>query len=152
MEPLDYDSAHCSVARSSAFLGQRWTLVIVRDLMNGVRRFEDLRSHLGIARDVLAARLDQLVDAGLVERVPYREPGARTRFEYRLTEAGAALRPVLVALVGWGDAHLAGEHGPPVRLLHTDCGEPVGVKLVCAQGHDVDRDLHAEPGPGAVLR
>lgn len=150
MTPLDFESAHCSIARTAAFLGQRWALVIVRDLLNGVSRYEDLRSHLGIARDVLSARLNQLIEAGVVERVPYREPGARTRAEYRLTDAGRELRVILVALTAWGDRHLAGPDGPPMRVLHEDCGAQVEARLVCDAGHaDADR-LRLAPGPGAV--
>lgn len=150
MKPLDFDSTHCSIARTADFLGQRWALVIVRDLMNGVRRYEDLRSHLGISRDVLSARLERLIEVGVVERVPYREPGSRTRQEYRLTEAGRELRTILVALVAWGDRHLAGPEGPPMRVVHDGCDEPVDVRLVCESGHDAAGGLRLEPGPGAV--
>src|SRR5947209_18150506 len=88
MRWADYDSQVCSVARTVEVLGDRWTLLVLRDIFNGIRRFADLSQHLGVARDVLAKRLATLVDQGLVHRVPYQEPGARTRYEYRLTDAG----------------------------------------------------------------
>src|SRR5690348_13077097 len=101
----DYDSSFCSVARSVEVLGDRWTMLVLRDVFNGVRRFDDLSRHLGIARDVLTKRLASLVDEGVLERRPYQEPGRRTRYEYRLTQAGLDLRPVLIALIEWGDRY-----------------------------------------------
>jgi DNA-binding HxlR family transcriptional regulator len=130
----------CSIARTMALVGAPWTLVVVRDLMLGVRRFDDLVAHLGIARNVLARRLDELVAAGLVEAVPYREEGRRPRREYRLTARGADLRPVLFALLAFGDAHLADAGGPPVRLAHRDCGGEVRLTAGCEHGHEVALD------------
>ena len=115
MEWKDLDSSRCSVARTAEVVGDGWTVLVLRDLFNGVRRFDDLAAHLGIARNVLTRRLTALVEEGIVERVPYREPGARERHEYRLTAAGRDLRPVLLAMLAWGDAHRAGPDGPPVR-------------------------------------
>jgi DNA-binding HxlR family transcriptional regulator len=130
----------CSIARTMALVGAPWTLVVVRDLMLGVRRFDDLVAHLGIARNVLARRLDELVGAGLVEPVPYRADGQRARREYRLTARGLDLRPVLFALLAYGDTHLADEDGPPVRLVHRDCGAGVELTATCADGHAVPND------------
>ena len=96
------------MARTAEVVGDGWTVLVLRDLFNGVRRFDDLAAHLGIARNVLTRRLAALVEEGIVERVPYREPGARERHEYRLTAAGRDLRPVLLAMLAWGDAHRAG--------------------------------------------
>src|ERR1700712_4671370 len=106
----DYDSATCSIARTAQLLGDRWTVLVVRDLFNGVRRFDELQSHLGVARDILTKRLALLVDEDLVERRAYRIAGERARHEYALTPAGRELRTVLVALMDWGDQHRA---GPP---------------------------------------
>src|SRR5215472_7234603 len=92
-----YESDTCSIARTLALVGDRWTLLVLRDVANGVRRFDELASHLGIARNVLSHRLAQLADAGLVDRTAYREPGARERREYRLSGAGRELMPILVA-------------------------------------------------------
>jgi len=134
----DLDSSRCSVAHTAAVVGDGWTVLVLRDLFNGIRRFDDLAAHLGIARNVLARRLAGLVDEGVLERVPYREPGSRERHEYRLTAAGTDLRPVILAMLAWGDAHRAGPEGPPVQVEHTGCGAPVHVELRCTEGHRID--------------
>jgi len=145
MDFRDLHSSRCSVARTAALVGDTWTVLVLRDLFNGIRRFDDLASHLGIARNVLTRRLTALTDAGLVDRVPYREPGRRERHEYRLTAAGRDLRPVILAMLEYGDRHLAGPDGPPTRIEHGDgCGTPVHVEVRCAQGHLVE--------PGTRLR
>jgi DNA-binding HxlR family transcriptional regulator len=150
---IDYDSQTCSIARTVDILGERWTVLILRDLFNGVHRFEDLQRHLKVARDILAKRLNTLVEAELVERVAYRETGARTRYEYRLTAAGRDLRPVLVALMDWGNKHTAGEAGPPMLLEHLDCGATVHAALVCEKGHRIKQEssLNLIPQPAAKL-
>jgi DNA-binding HxlR family transcriptional regulator len=149
-----YESSACSVARTAELIGEPWTLLVLRDLANGVHRFDDLVDHLGVARNVLAKRLDKLVDAGIAERVPYRDPGQRSRSEYRLSPAGWELQPVLVAIHLWGDRHLSAREGPPTVLEHAGCGARVGIQLLCAEGHVLgagDR-LQARHGPGARLR
>src|SRR2546430_17648331 len=93
----DVSSENCSVARALAVVGERWTLLIVREAFYGVRRFRDFQSRLGVASNLLAARLDGRVETGVMERLPYREPGDRERFEYHLTERGIGLRPTLIA-------------------------------------------------------
>jgi DNA-binding HxlR family transcriptional regulator len=150
----DYESQTCSVARTVEVLGDRWTLLVLRDIFNGIRRFDELSGHLGIARDVLTKRLSALVDEGLVQRVPYQEPGTRTRYEYRLTDAGRDLRPVLLALLDWGDRHRAGTRGAPAQLFHDGCGAPVRVEVRCAEGHEIGprTRLAAVPGPGSRRR
>jgi DNA-binding HxlR family transcriptional regulator len=119
-----------------------------------VRRFDQLQQHLGVARPVLSRRLARLVDSGLLERVPYKEPGRRPRAEYHLTGRGRDLYPVLLALLDWGDTHLAGSEGPSVRVRHRGCGCPVHVAMRCEAGHDVASmdELDAHPGPGARRR
>jgi DNA-binding HxlR family transcriptional regulator len=151
MKWAEYDSRACSVARTVEVLGDRWTLLVLRDIFNGIRRFADLGGHLGVARDVLAKRLALLVEEGLIRRVPYQEPGARTRDEYRLTDAGRDLRPALLALMDWGDKYRADPDGPPAQLFHADCGAPVQVEVRCAEGHEIGPRTHlaAAPGPGA---
>lgn len=151
MRWTEFDSQACSVARTLEVLGDRWTILVLRDVFNGVRRFDDLQRHLGIARDVLARRLAALVDAGIVDRVPYQEPGRRTRYEYRLTDAGRDLRPVLLAMLAWGDRHRGEAEGPPMLVVHQECGSPVHVALECAEGHRLTSDtrVRMEPGPGA---
>jgi Predicted transcriptional regulators len=151
MDWREVDSTHCSVARTASVVGDSWTVLVLRDLFNGIRRFDDLAAHLGIARNVLTRRLATLADAGVVERVPYREPGRRERHEYRLTGAGRDLLPVILAMLAWGDAHRADEDGPPMRVEHVGCDAPVHVELRCADGHAVapGTRLRLVPGPGA---
>ena len=150
----ELDSGTCSIARTLALVGQPWTLLVLRDLFNGARRFDELADHLGIARNVLTRRLAGLVEAGLVERRSYREAGQRARPEYRLTPAGRDLRPVLLALMAYGDAHHAGADGPPMLLEHRGCGGTVQVRLECSKGHRIDPDtrLTSRTGPGARRR
>jgi DNA-binding HxlR family transcriptional regulator len=149
-----YDSDACSIARTLALIGDRWTLLVLRDVTNGVRRFDELAGHLGVARNILSGRLARLIDAGLVERTAYREPGERERREYRLTGPGRELIPVLVAFMQWGDRNLVGPDGPPAVVRHADCGAPVRMSMTCDEGHELgDRPrLRLEPGPGSRVR
>ena len=144
-----YEQA-CSVARALEVLGERWTLLIVRDALLGMRRFEDFQSDLGVSRGVLKTRLQLLSDEGILERRRYQE--RPERFEYRLTDKGRDLWPVLMALVKWGDRHEA-EHGPPRLILHRDCGGEVTDRLTCAKcGAELTaRDVQTRPGPGAQV-
>jgi DNA-binding HxlR family transcriptional regulator len=119
----------CSIARTLELIGERWTLLVIRDLFLGRRRFDAIQESLGIARNVLSARLRRLMDEGLVEKRLYRE--RPPRYEYFLTEKGLDLWPVLVALLGFGDRHLAGEAGPPVRIVHEGCGGIVDDRRIC---------------------
>jgi DNA-binding HxlR family transcriptional regulator len=141
---------NCSIARTVAILGERWTLVILREAFNGRRRFEDIQRDLGIARNILADRLQTLVAEGILERRPYQD--RPPRFEYRLTDKGRDLYPVLIALMQWGDRYTAGEAGPPVELVHQTCGERTRPQLVCDHcGEPIDaRDVRPRPGPGLV--
>ena len=149
-----YDSETCSIARTLALVGDRWTLLVLRDVANGVGRFDELAAHLGVARNVLSKRLAGLVGAELVLRTGYRAEGARERYEYRLSPAGRELMPILLAFMGWGDRHLAGPEGPPAVPVHADCGAPVRVEVTCEAGHDLgDRPrLRLRPGPGSRRR
>jgi DNA-binding HxlR family transcriptional regulator len=147
----EYSTDNCSVMRAVTVLGEKWTLPILRDVFLGVRRFDDLQRRTGAPRQVLSDRLSRLVDAGVLRRQDYREQGQRTRYEYRLTDAGRELFPVLTALREWGDRWLADDTGPALLLEHRDCGEPVRVEMRCAAGHRIDSPSEAEamPGPGA---
>jgi len=151
MDWKELDSTRCSVARTAAVVGDSWTVLVLRDLFNGIHRFDELATHLGVARNVLTRRLATLIDEGVVDRVPYQEPGRRERHEYRLTQAGRDLRPVILAMLAWGDTHRAGEDGPPMRVEHRDCGSPVHVELRCAEGHVIEprTRLRSVPGPGS---
>lgn len=151
MDGSDLDLSNCSVARTLDVVGDRWTLLVLRDAFNGVRRFDDLQRRLGAARTVLSARLATLVEHGVLDKVPYRDPGQRERYEYRLTAKGRDLQPVVLALLEFGDRHLADPEGPAVAVEHADCGAAVHVQLVCEEGHVLEspRELRSRPGPGA---
>jgi DNA-binding HxlR family transcriptional regulator len=148
---LDYDSANCTIGAAVGIIGERPTFLLLREAFSGVRRFDDMQRRTGMPRQVLSDRLARLVTEGLLRKVPYRESGQRRRYEYRLTQKGLDLYPVLVALMQWGDRYAAGPAGPQVLLRHRDCGEPVQVKLSCRAGHVLDsaRDVTPVPGPGA---
>ena len=119
MRHTEIDELECSVARSWSVLGERWTMLVLRECFNRTRRFEDFQSHLGIARNVLTDRLGGLVDEGILERRQYQE--RPPRYEYRLTEKGLDLNPVLLELMRWGDRWDAPAAGPPVLVEHRDC-------------------------------
>jgi DNA-binding HxlR family transcriptional regulator len=127
----------CSIARALGVVSTRSAFLILREAFYGTQRFDDFAERAGISEPVAAARLQELVDEGLLEREDYREPGQRTRRRYRLTEKGAELLPALVALMQWGDRWLQ-DRGGRVELRHRDCGERVEAELRCAAGHEVD--------------
>ncbi|WP_445148864.1 winged helix-turn-helix transcriptional regulator [Baekduia sp. Peel2402] len=145
-----YESQQCSVARTLELVGERWTLLIIRDAFLGVRRFGDFADRLGIARNVLQDRLERLVEAGILTKAPYQE--RPLRHEYRLTEMGRDLWPSIVALLQFGDKHLAPTAGPPMLLLHKDCGGELDDRRFCkACGEAVElKDVQATPGPGGA--
>ena len=147
---LAWSTANCTVGRTMTILGERWTFVVLREVFNGVRRFDDISRHGGIPRQVLSNRLALLVEQDILRREPYQEPGERVRHEYRLTGKGFDLYPVMVAIADWGDRYLADPEGPPVEFAHRDCGAPVHAVVECTAGHRVDRprDLAPRPGPG----
>ncbi|GLY06224.1 helix-turn-helix domain-containing protein [Actinoplanes sp. NBRC 101535] len=154
VDPLDLDVDNCTIARAMEILGEKWTIVVLREVFTGIRRFDDMRVRTKIPRQVLANRLAGLVEHGVLRREPYREPGARERHEYRLTEKGFDLYPVLIALAGWGNRHLADPEGPPIEYVHRDCGAKVHLETHCAAGHVIDdrRAVLPRPGPGTKLR
>ncbi|MEV4349617.1 helix-turn-helix domain-containing protein [Actinoplanes sp. NPDC049596] len=144
----------CTIERSMAILGEKWTVVVLREIFSGLRRFDDMRVRTHIPRQVLTNRLAMLVENGVLRREPYQEPGARVRHEYRLTPKGFALYPVLIAVAEWGDRYLAEPEGPPLRFEHRDCGDDVGVRVVCGSGHEIAdfREVLPRPGRGARRR
>jgi DNA-binding HxlR family transcriptional regulator len=148
---MDYDSANCAIGAAVGIIGERSTFLVLREAFNGVRRFDDMQHRTGMPRQVLSQRLARLVTEGLLRKVPYRESGQRSRTEYRLTEKGLDLYPVLVALMEWGDRYEIGTEGPQVLLRHRDCGEPVALQMSCAAGHVLEsaREVTPVPGPGA---
>jgi DNA-binding HxlR family transcriptional regulator len=131
----DYPTQYCPVASTLEVIGERWTLLVVRDIFLGIRRFDDIQRDLGVARNVLQDRLEGLVEHGIVVKRQYQERPVRC--EYRLTEKGADLWPVLVALLQWGDRHaITGER--PMILRHRDCGGELDDRRRCtACGADV---------------
>jgi DNA-binding HxlR family transcriptional regulator len=122
----------CSIARSMAVLGERWTLVILREAFMKARRFEDYQQGTGIARNILTDRLNKLVEAEILERRPYAEHPGRTLNEYRLTQKGHDLYPVMVSLMQWGDKY-GGLDAPPVTLEHKACGDVTAPRVVCSE-------------------
>lgn len=139
----------CSVARTVSVIGDRWTLLILRDCFLRIRRFEEFEARLGVTRHILANRLKKLVSAGVLKKVPYHE--RPTRYEYRLTQKGLELYPVLMSIVHWGDAHLAGRAGRPLLHRHIDCGHQFDPVLTCSQCREPldPRRVQVVPGPGA---
>jgi DNA-binding HxlR family transcriptional regulator len=138
---------HCSIAQALEIVGEWWTLLILRDAVLGVTRFDDWQRRLGISRNVLSARLDALVEQGVLERRRYEEHPPRD--EYVLTAKGRDLTPALEALRSWGDRYAA-PSGPPMLLVHDDCGHEVHAVSHCSHcGERLHRDrIHLEPGPG----
>jgi DNA-binding HxlR family transcriptional regulator len=133
MRRTRFAGMRCSVAQALDVVGEWWTLLVLRDAFRGVRRFDDFQRDLGIARNVLSDRLQTLVDHGILERRPYCE--RPPRHEYRLTEKGLDLYPVIVGLLQWGDKWAAGD-GPPVVLTHRGCGHDATPTLACPQCGD----------------
>jgi DNA-binding HxlR family transcriptional regulator len=151
MQRTDFGAMACSIARTLDVVGEPWSPLIVRDVWVGIRRFDQLQADLGISTKVLTERLKWLVARGVLDKVAYAE--RPTRYEYVLTEKGAELCSILMAMTAWGDEHLAGEAGPPVLLRHTTCGHHTRAEVRCAHcGEPMDgRNVEPEPGPGAAV-
>ncbi len=147
MSEATWDRSRCSVAGTLAVVGEKWSLLVLREAFLGVRRFADFQRILGAPRAVLTDRLATLVAQGILRRVPYQAEGERQRHEYRLTRKGLDLYPTLVALMEWGDRYLAEEGDAPLRLYHRDCGEPVHLAMVCAAGHELSGAREVRPVP-----
>jgi DNA-binding HxlR family transcriptional regulator len=125
----------CPIEKTMALLGTKSAMLILREAFYGTTRFDDFYRRVGITRAAAAARLTELVDAGLLARRPYREPGQRVREEYVLTDAGIDFMPVVWSMFEWGRRHLSPDN--PLRLIHKDCGAEATVSVRCAEGHDV---------------
>ena len=136
MSEATWDRSRCSVAGTLAVVGEKWSLLVLREAFLGVRRFADFQRHLGAPKAVLTDRLATLVEQGILRRVPYQAEGERQRHEYRLTTKGIDLYPTLVALMTWGDKYLSDDVAP-LELRHKDCGATVRVQLTCGAGHPV---------------
>jgi len=142
----DVGDLNCSVARTLAVIGDRWTMLVLRNAFMGIRRFDDFQRQLGVTRHVLAERLKRLVDAQIFSKVLYQP----NRFEYRLTDKGRALYPILLALTTWGDAWMDDGRGPPIVYHHKSCGHHMTPTMVCSEcGEPVNaRDVIAMAGSG----
>lgn len=152
MKWQDLGETSCSLARTLSVIGDRWTLLILRNAFLRTRRFDAFQKQLGITRHLLAARLKKLVDDGILEKRAYQQ--RPVRYEYRLTEKGIDLYPVLLSLVTWGDKWMDDGNGPPVQYIHKDCGQITRPRLVCSE---CDEPVHARnlmpiAGPGAGAR
>jgi DNA-binding HxlR family transcriptional regulator len=143
-----YDNLDCSVARTLERIGERWTSLILRDAFYGLRRFDDFQASLGVARNILANRLRKLVDAEIMRKVEYQQ--RPVRYEYRLTEKGRDLLPVITALMAWGDKWESDD--PPVTLVHKVCGKPTHARSACAAcGEELDAfNVTVDPIPAIV--
>jgi DNA-binding HxlR family transcriptional regulator len=139
---------NCSMARAVSVIGDRWTLLILRDCFLRVRRFEDFQERLGITRPILASRLKKLVDEFVLVRVPYQQ--RPPRYEYRLTQKGLDLYPIVMAIVHWGDVHMADKKGRPLAHTHNLCGKDFDPVMVCSEcGEPLSaRQVQVRPGPG----
>lgn len=138
----------CSVAAATEFIGDRWSLLVLREAFMGIRRYDDFLRNTGCSTAVLANRLKKLVDAGILRKESYRVDGERPRSAYRLTQKGVDLLPVIVGLLQWGDRHAAGPGGGPVLLRDRRSGERIRVALVNDSGELVDaRDSQPQRNP-----
>ncbi|HUG86829.1 MAG TPA: helix-turn-helix domain-containing protein [Euzebya sp.] len=147
------DHEACAVTRSMDVLGDRWSILVLREILNGVRRFDDIHEHIGVSRSVLSQRLRTLVDAGVLTREAYQAEGDRLRHEYRLSDMGRDLQLVMHALMDFGDRWLR-DPGPTVVVRHRDCDAAVHPRSVCGAGHIIDspRELYGEVGKTTPLR
>lgn len=150
MGRTDFGAMNCSIARTLDAVGERWALLVLREAFFGTRRFEDFQQRLGIARNVLADRLDRLVQAGIMRRERYQE--RPDRYEYRLTEKGIDLNDVVLAIKAWGDRWTESAGNRPLEVRHHDCGQVFDAVPVCSEcgGRVHARNVRAEPGPGAT--
>jgi DNA-binding HxlR family transcriptional regulator len=146
----DYPGQVCSIARALEIMGERWTLLILRDSLLGMTRFEEFQESLGIASNTLTSRLKLLCREGVLERVS--DPERPGRPKYVLTDKGRELAPALIVLLKWGDRHYPTPNGPPRLILHTGCGGTIGPDLHCDRcGNAVEAgDIDFQPGPGAA--
>ncbi|MDF2445932.1 MAG: Transcriptional regulator, HxlR family [Moraxellaceae bacterium] len=148
MKWQDVGEMPCSVARSLSILGDRWTLLILRNAFLAVRRFDDFQSQLGVTRHILAERLSRLVETGVLKKVAYQDNPPR--YEYRLTEMGRDLYPVLLALTTWGDKWLDEGKGVPLEYVHKSCGHKFRPTMVCSECRApvTPHDVQPVAGPG----
>jgi DNA-binding HxlR family transcriptional regulator len=143
----EIETMTCSIARTLSVVGDRWTMLIIRDVFLGIRKFESIQRDLGLTPHRLSDRLRKLVRDGILTRVAYQK--RPLRFEYRLTQKGIDLYPLIVAMVEWGDRWMAGPEGVPVELVHRPCGHAIKPELTCPEcrAKIEPREMNARPGP-----
>jgi DNA-binding HxlR family transcriptional regulator len=149
MKRKTFGRMNCSIARALELVGEWWTMLILREAFLGTRRFQDFQRNLGIARNILSARLKKLVTRGILERAA-AEGGGR-RLEYRLTEKGRAFFPVLIALMQWGDRFAGCTGGPPIKVVDRESGSPIAdIRVLSEDGRPLGgNEVRIVPGPGA---
>ncbi len=158
-EVMDTDASQwstdgCTIEATLKIMGDRQTFLILREVLTGKRRFSEILELTGLSRQVLSDRLVKLVDQGLLRKHTYQAPGSRPRSEYRLTEKGFDLYPVVLAMLEWGNRYECGPDGPLVKYVHRECDAEIHLVPRCDAGHDVTspRDAMPRPGPGARQR
>lgn len=141
----------CSIARTLSVLGDRWTMMVVRNAFLGIRRFDDFQANLGITRHVLSDRLKRLVEHDILKKMPYHD--RQERFEYRLTDKGRDLYPILLTLAAWGDKWMDEGNGPPIEYFHLSCEHKFTPLLVCSECREPVQARGVKPlvGPGFGL-
>lgn len=150
MKWQDVGEMNCSVARTLSVIGDRWTMLIIRNAFLGTRRFADFQSQLGMTKHLLSDRLKRLVEKGVFKKEAYQHG----RYEYRFTAMGRALHPVLLAMTAWGDSWLDEGKGAPLRYVHQGCGNTMTPTMNCSEcGEPVTaHDVTPVPGPGLMSR
>ncbi|UXX91415.1 helix-turn-helix transcriptional regulator [Streptomyces sp. AD2-2] len=150
---LDRDTSNCSIARTLEVVGEKWTILILREVYYGSSRFSEFERVLGCPRNLLAARLRMLVEEGILAAETYKEPGSRSRPKYVITPKGMDLVPAVMGLLQWGDRYRADPEGPAVLSRHRGCGAHVDAQIRCDEGHAVPpEDIESIPGPAFRLR
>lgn len=150
---FDRDTTNCSIARTLEVVGEKWTLLILREVWYGASRFSDFERMLGCPRNLLAERLRKLVEYGILSTEPYQEAGSRSRLRYVITPKGNDLVPAVLGLLQWGDQYRADPAGPAIVTRHDKCGAPLSVQIRCENDHHVQAsDIEAAPGPGFQMK
>lgn len=147
-----HDTSNCSIARTLDVVGEKWTILILREAWYGVARFADFEQILACPRNLLSQRLHKLVEEGVLATEPYQEQGERRRHQYILTAKGTRLIPALMALLEWGDEYMPDHEGPAVYVRHRECGGRVHLQMCCTGGHSIAKEAEAEPAPGPAFR
>lgn len=152
-QTLDRDPSNCSIGRTLEVIGEKWTILILRDIWYGAHRFSDLERVLGCPRNLLSERLKKLVENGILATELYQEEGSRSRHRYVITQKGVDLVPAVLGLLQWGDRFRADAEGPAVLVSHKDCGAPLHVEVRCEAGHQVSpKEVEMAPGPSFRLK